>query len=141
VLAEVFFQKHDFGVETKIFLEDFLTYAVRKNGINGKNTGHANGYLGRFYFEFGCTLSCNDSKKVNFKLAKKYLKESIRLSKLNNTPKHPSTGPLEIKLQAVLKQLNGTGPIYAPGIFLGGGFEALLNAPGAPECPPECKQN
>jgi hypothetical protein len=50
-LMDIKCHKNNYGQETKGLLEDYLSDAIRYEGMDGRITGHANDFLGRFYIE------------------------------------------------------------------------------------------
>jgi hypothetical protein len=44
-------------------LEDYLSDAIRYQGVDGESTGCANDFLGGFHYIIVGTLSCNNEKK------------------------------------------------------------------------------
>jgi hypothetical protein len=66
-LLGILFFKKDYGVVTESLLNNYLSNAIRCQGLDGKSTCGANDCLGRFHFRIYGTLPCYDAKDVKLK--------------------------------------------------------------------------
>jgi hypothetical protein len=90
VLINIIFLKRDFTDETKNLLEDFFSDTIRLEESDGKNTGHANDYLGRLHQMIAIESSCNETMRDHIQLAESYSKEALRIFMKHYHPNHPN---------------------------------------------------
>jgi tetratricopeptide (TPR) repeat protein len=108
-LVNVIFLKGDFTNETKSVLEDFLSDAIRHEGVDGKSTGCGNGHLGLFYFNLAVTISVDNTKRRHLLIAQSYYKETSRIFTKHYGPNHINTLHITSKLSDVSMELEQIG--------------------------------
>jgi hypothetical protein len=79
----------DFSDESKSLLGYFLNDAIQHQGMDGRITGHANEYLGRFHCTIIDTLLSNDAIRDHFQLSDTYIIVSVRAHIINYGPNQP----------------------------------------------------
>jgi hypothetical protein len=62
-LLSVLFIKGDFTDQTNNLLEDYLSNAVRYEGVDAESNGHDLHHLGHFNYLISEIVSCNDEKR------------------------------------------------------------------------------
>jgi tetratricopeptide (TPR) repeat protein len=106
-LSKVIMLKKDFSDESKSLLEENLSDSIRCQGIDGRNTGHANSHLGFFYMKFSITLSCNDARR-HLELSEPYMCETVRIFIINYGKDHLNTLQARKNLSLVYRLLVAT---------------------------------
>jgi tetratricopeptide (TPR) repeat protein len=96
--------KIDYGQETKGLLEDYLSDAIRYQGMYGRITGYANDCLGRFYFESDMLSSYEFNRKL-LQNSESYHKEVLRIMTKFHGPDHCITLETAVILPEVLTAL------------------------------------
>lgn len=92
--CKVFFNiilfKKDFTDETKSLLEDYLSDAIRYEGVDGESTALAHSHLALFHSGISDKFSCKDTERKHLQIAVSHFKEELRISIILFGPNSPN---------------------------------------------------
>jgi hypothetical protein len=89
-------------------LEDRLSDCKRDQDVDGKSTGDITQHLGYFYNEIVDSLLNFDARLRNLQMSKAYLKEALRIHKIQYGLNHPMTIHIVASLSEVLRVIEIT---------------------------------
>jgi tetratricopeptide (TPR) repeat protein len=112
-LIKILFEKKNFTDETKNLLTNFLSDAIRYQGVDGQNTGHANFNLGIFHQKITPSLSYNiEEWKDSLRLAESYFKEASRIFMKQYGPNHRNHLQITSSLSMISTALEQTDNLH-----------------------------